>query len=258
VIVVDWTVKAIVAEFDKLPDVPETVTVTVPVVAVLVAVSVNVLVVVAGFVLNAAVTPLGRPDVDKLTLPLKPFCGVTVMVLVLLVPCVTVKLLGDAERVKFGAGATGFTVREITAEFDKLPDAPVMVTVTVPVIAVLLADSVNVLVVVAGFALNDAVTPLGNPDADKLTLPLKPFCGVTVMVLVLLVPCVTVKLLGDAERVKFGGGAEDVLSDTLSKVAVARAEVLPLFTANPTYTFCAMLIVWLVPSWVQFTPSNDV
>ena len=46
--------------------------------------------------------------------------------------------------------------------------------------------------------------------------------------------------------------------DTLSKVAVASAELLPLFTANPTYTVCAMLIVWLVPNCTQFTPSDDV
>jgi hypothetical protein len=118
--------------------------------------------------------------------------------------------------------------------FDKLPDVPVMVTVTVPVVAVLLAVSVNVLVVVAGFELNDAVTPPGSPEADKLTLLLKLFCGVTVIVLVPAVPCVIVKLLGDAETVKFGAGAEGVLTDTLSKVAVARAEALPLFTANPT------------------------
>jgi uncharacterized protein with PQ loop repeat len=52
--------------------------------------------------------------------------------------------------------------------------------------------------------------------------------------------------------------AYGALIETLSKVAVARAEALPLFTANPTYTFCAMLIVWLVPRWVQFTPSADV
>ena len=31
-----------------------------------------------------------------------------------------------------------------------------------------------------------------------------------------------------------GAGAEGVLSDTLSKVAVARAELLPLVTAKPT------------------------
>ncbi len=87
--------------------------------------------------------------------------------------------------------------------FVKLPDVPERVTVTVPVAAVLLAVSVNVLVLAVLLGLNDAVTPLGRPDADKLTLPLKPFCGVTVMVLTPLAPCVMLRLLGDAERVKF-------------------------------------------------------
>jgi hypothetical protein len=50
-----------------------------------------------------------------------------------------------------------------------------MVTVTVPVVAVLLAESVSVLVLVALLGLNDAVTPLGIPEADKLTLLLNPF-----------------------------------------------------------------------------------
>jgi len=36
---------------------------------------------------------------------------------------------------------------------------------------------------VVGFVLNDGVTPLGRPDADKATLPLKPFWGTTLMVL---------------------------------------------------------------------------
>jgi hypothetical protein len=197
--VTDWTVRAIVVEFDKLPEVPVMVTVAVPVVAELLAVSVRVLVVVAGFVLNDAVTPLGNPDADKLTLPLNPFCGVTVSVLAPFVPCVIVKPLGEAESVKLAAGA-GLTLRAIAVAFDKLPEVPVMVIVAAPVVAVLLAVSVNVLVVVAGFVLNDAVTPLGNPDADKLTLPLNPFCGVIVIVLAPLVPWVIVKLLGEAER----------------------------------------------------------
>jgi len=158
----------------KPPDVPVRVTEAAPVVAALVTVSVNVLVAVAGLGLNEAVTPLGKPDADKLTLPLKPFCGVTVMVLAALPPCVVVTLLGEVERVKFGGGAA-FTVREIVAEFVKPPDVPMMETVTVPVAAVLLTASVNVLVVVAGFGLKDAVMPLGRPEADKLTLPLKPF-----------------------------------------------------------------------------------
>jgi hypothetical protein len=93
------------------------------------------------------------------------------------------------------------TVRVMVVVCVKVPDVPVMVTVTVPVVAALLAASVNVLVVVAGLGLNDAVTPLGRADADKLTPLLKPFCGVTVTVLVPLVPCVMLRLVGDAERV---------------------------------------------------------
>ena len=64
-----------------------------------------------------------------------------------------------------------------------MPEVPVIVTVDIPIVAPLLAVSVKVLplVAVAGFALNDAVTPLGRPDADKLTLPAKPFWGTMVM-----------------------------------------------------------------------------
>jgi len=81
-------------------------------------------------------------------------------------------------------------------------DMPVTVTANVPVVAVPLADSVNVLVLVVLLGLNDAVTPLGRPDADRLTVPVKPFCGMTVTVLEALVPCTIDKLLGDAESVK--------------------------------------------------------
>ena len=58
-----------------------------------------------------------------------------------------------------------------------------IVTVDVPVAAVALAVSVKELVVVAEAGLKEAVTPLGRPDADKLTLPVNPFRGATVMVL---------------------------------------------------------------------------
>jgi hypothetical protein len=84
---------------------------------------------------------------------------------------------------------------------------PVTVTVTVPVVAVLLAASVNVLVPVVLLGLNDAVTPLGTPDADRLTLPVNPFCGVAVIVLVPLLPRVMATLLGDAEKLKSGCAA---------------------------------------------------
>jgi len=60
--------------------------------------------------------------------------------------------------------------------------------VELPVAAVLLAANVSVLVLVAGFALNDGVTPVGRPDAARFTLPVNPLIGVTVMVLVWLFP----------------------------------------------------------------------
>jgi hypothetical protein len=184
--------------FVNVPEVPVIVTVTIPVVAELLAVSVSVLEIAVELGLNAAVTPFGRPDADKLTLPLKPFCGLTVIVLVPLAPCLTVKLLGDTERVKFGGPVT---VRVIVVVFVRLPDVPMMVTRTVLEVAALLAVSVSVLVPVAGSGLNNAVTPLGRPDADKFTLPLKPFDGVRVIVVVPGFPCEMLTLLGDAERV---------------------------------------------------------
>ena len=83
----------------------------------------------------------------------------------------------------------------------KPPQVPVIVSEAVPDVAVLLAVSVNVLVLVVLLGLKDAVTPVGRPEADKLTLLLKPFCRLTVTVLAPVAPCAIVKLFGDAERV---------------------------------------------------------
>ena len=84
---------------------------------------------------------------------------------------------------------------------DKAPDLPVIVIVKVPSVAVLLAVSVRMLVPVVLLGLNPAVTPLGKPVAERLTLPLKQFSGVTVMVLVPLALCATLRLLGEADSV---------------------------------------------------------
>jgi hypothetical protein len=191
---VAFTVRLTVAVWLKAPEVPVMVTVEVPVAEVLLAVNVNVLPV------NEAVTPLVRPEAEKATVPVKPFCGVTVMVLAPLAPCMIARLFGDADRVKFGAGAGAFTVRLTVVVWDKVPEVPVMVTVEVPVAAVLLAVSVNVLVVVALAGLKAAVTPLGRPEAVSATLPEKPFFGVTAIVLEPLAPCATVRLVGEADK----------------------------------------------------------
>jgi len=117
---------------------------------------------------------------------LNPFSGATVIVLVPPARCGKIKLLGDAESVKFGPGVI---VTETVVLLIKPPAIPVTVTGNVPVAAVLLAARVIVLDDVAGFGLNDALTPPGRPEADKLTLLLNPFSGATVIVPVPPAPC---------------------------------------------------------------------
>src|ERR1700722_3601282 len=126
------------------------------------------------------------------------------MVLVPLPPCLMVKEEGEALIVKFGVPA-GLTVSERVVVAIRLPEVPVMVTVAVPVVAEPLAVSVSVLVVLVGFGLNTAVTPLGRPEAARVTLPVNPPKSFTVIVLTPPAPpCVMVKLLGESESVKLG------------------------------------------------------
>ena len=70
----------IVALLLRVPEEPVTVTMKVPVAAVPLADRVSRLVVVEGFVPKRALTPLGKPDAVKFTLPLNPFTGLIVMV----------------------------------------------------------------------------------------------------------------------------------------------------------------------------------
>lgn len=80
------TVKVTGTEAVRLPDVPVTVAVAVPVVATLLAIRVRLLEVPEGFGLNKPVTPLGRPETEKLTLPVNPLSGVREIVFVVLSP----------------------------------------------------------------------------------------------------------------------------------------------------------------------------
>jgi hypothetical protein len=88
--------------------------------------------------------------------------------------------------VKLGAAAT---VTATVVDSPNVPEVPVIVTVTgPPTVAVLVAVSVIALEpAVAGLGLNAAVTPLGRPEAEKVTLLVNPLTGVTVMVSMLLV-----------------------------------------------------------------------
>ena len=124
----------------------------VPVVAVLLAVKVRTLVEVVGLVPNEAVTPEGSAEFESVTLPVNPPLGVTVIVELPLLPCVTLKLLGEADSEKFGV-AVAFTVSEIDVVWLNVPDVPVIVTEVVPVVAVELAVKVTTLVPVVGLVL---------------------------------------------------------------------------------------------------------
>jgi len=121
-------------------------------------------------------------------------------------------------------------VREIVVLFVKLPEVPEMVTVTVPVVAVPLADSVKRLVFVAGFVPKTALTPLGKPDALKTTLPLNPFCGLIVIVVEPAEPWRKLKLAGDAESVKLG--CDEVDGQLFTKLA-ALTVPMPVAKSHP-------------------------
>jgi len=182
------TVTATLVDADKLPEIPVMVTVTgPPTVAVPLADRVSALELVAGLVANAAVTPLGKPDAESITLPLNPFARVIVMVSgSAAAPWTTARLVTPDESVKLGGA---FTVSATVVEPVRDPEVPLIVTVTgPPSVAVLDAVSVSTLELVAGFVAKPAVTPLGNPDAVRVTPPVNPPTPDTVIVLVPLLP----------------------------------------------------------------------
>jgi hypothetical protein len=80
------------------------------------------------------------------------------------------------------------TVREMVVVALSVPEVPVMVMVEVAAAVVLATVSVRTLVVVAGLVANAAVTPVGRPDAARVTLPVKGLTSVTVIVSVPLAP----------------------------------------------------------------------
>ena len=82
----EFTVSVTVVECDRVPLVPVMVTVAVPVAALAPAVKVRTLVEVVGFVPKVAVTPEGKPDADRPTLPVKPPEGATEIVVFAVLP----------------------------------------------------------------------------------------------------------------------------------------------------------------------------
>jgi hypothetical protein len=192
-------VSATCVEVVKLPEVPVTMIVAGPTVALELAVTVKTLE-FAIIVLKDAVVPAGRPDADRLTVPLKPFCGAMVMVVVPLVPCTMFKPLDEAS-VKLGGAET---VTVITVFLVKVPEVPVIVAVNDARVAALVAEKVRVLAVFVLVGLKEAVTPFGKPDAVRLTEPVKALKGTTLTVVAAVPPWGTAILLAVVDRVKLG------------------------------------------------------
>lgn len=190
-----------VAVLCRLPAVPVIVTLDAPAAAALVAVKVSVLVPDALAAPNAAVTPAGNPDAARVTVPLKPFCGATLMVLLTEPPGATITFAGVAERLNAAVVVMVSVSREVLV---RLPEVPVIVTVAVAAAAEGLAASVNVLEVRAVAGLKDAVTPDGKPDTARLTAPVKPCSGLTVITLRPLCPAGMERVEADEERLNDG------------------------------------------------------
>jgi hypothetical protein len=64
-------------------------------------------------------------------------------------------------------------------------------------------------------------------------------------------------MLGDTVAIEGAMTCAPKVTEILSKVAVARLDVLPLVTTRPTSTFVDMTIVTLDPICTQFAPSEE-
>jgi hypothetical protein len=157
-----------------VPYVPVTVTVYCPVVAVLLAVKVRELFEVVGLGENEAVTPVGTPETERFTLPVKPYCGLTLTYVLTDVPW---PILTYPPPYSVNVGTKIPNVRVVALVW--LPYVPVIVSGYCPTAAVLLAVNVSVLFPVVGFGEKEAVTPVGSPDTERFTLPVNPYCGFT-------------------------------------------------------------------------------
>ena len=85
-----------------------------------------------------------------------------------------------------------------------LPDVPVMVSVLVLAVAEALAVRVSMLVPLVVAGEKEAVTPLGNPEIARFTLPVKPYSGTTVIVAVVVLPGLSTMPFDEGTKAKVG------------------------------------------------------
>lgn len=215
------TAPAMVAECVSALEVPVSVRVKLPVAAAGAAVSARfcgvpgVRVSVAGF----AVTPAGRPLTATATFPVKPSAG-TALTLICWAepPAVRVRVAGEAVSEKSGGGPAGEIVAAITAEWLRVPEVPVSVTVKLAADAVESAASVRLFAVpgvrvsVDGFAL----TPAGRPPTATFTVSAKPLDGTALRLICCPAPPGTRAIVAGAEvSEKSAAGVVDVEDDAV-------------------------------------------
>lgn len=173
--------------------------------------------------LKEAVTPVGKPNAANVTLPANGLTSVTVIVSVPLAPGATVRLVGEAERLK---PPRPVTVSEMEVVALRVPEVPVIVIGYVPATVVDATANVKTLVVVVGLVPNVAVTPVGRPDAARVTLPVNVPVSCTVMVSVPLAPSATDSAVADGVSVKPDAGGTLSVMVVVTGVSVPEVPVI--------------------------------
>ena len=163
-------------------------------------------------VAGLAVTPEGSPVIATATVPLKEFTAVArTLSFEPVAPATIVRDVGDTASEKSGGGGDAEMAKATVAEWLRVPDVPVRVTVALPDAATEAAVSVTFCAVpgvkesVAGLA----VTPEGSPVIATATIPVKPLAG-TAFTLIFCpwLPATIATVAGAAVSEKSCGGGE--------------------------------------------------
>jgi hypothetical protein len=229
------------------PEVPVMVIVEVPAAAVPPTARVSTLEVVEDVGLNEAVTPVGSPDAANATLPVNGLISVTVMVSVPLEPATTDNVVADGLSVKPPVGEVTVSAMVVVTGVSD-PEVPVMVIVEVPAAAVLPTVSVSTLEVVEDVGLNEAVTPVGRPDAANVTLPVNGLTSVSVIVSVPLAPSAIDRAVAEGFNVNVPVpettlSVMDVVAVVLPEVPVTVTVYAPAAVELPTASVRTLEVV---------------
>ena len=128
---------------------------------------------------------------------------------------------------KFGGAATITLIGRVAVI---VPEVPVIVNGDVFTAAAVVAVRVSV-TPVAPADPNEAVTPVGNPEAVNVTVPEKPDCGVITIAAAALPPCATLSVETEDESWNPGGAGTiteiGTVAEMLPEVAVTLAFTVP-------------------------------